>query len=719
LNSFKYQPEVINCRDFSKYDINAINNDLLNADWEQVYNSQSSDTAYARLKNILMNTLDRYAPLIQKTVKGKPSPWLNNELKRHMNIRDQLHRRAQKSKHNDDWSAYRRKRNFVKNELVRSKRSYFQSKLVENRSKPDRLWKIIKTIYPVKDITKCSSAKTFKIGECLITDKSTIAEEFCKFFTTVASKLKEKAFPLTNFTWKFHNPASSNPANNFQFHQVPEQDILKELKHLNRKCATGLDHIPTCYLKDTAYVITKPLCYVINLSLQTGLFPSELKVARVTPIFKSGRKDSFDNYRPISILPALSKIFEKCVHKQLMNYLEVNGLLSENQFGFRKNRSTEHAVVFFTDQIRKAMDKGQLTGAVFIDLSKAFDTISHDAIINKLHIYGITGIAKQWLTSYLFCRKQQVSFQGTFSSTHNVYCGVPQGSILGPLLFVLHFNDSVDSLSACSILMYADDTVMYYSDKDINTIQNHLEKDFISLAKWLTENELIINSKKGKTEIMIFGTSPRLKKLNSTPLTLLHNDISLNITNSYKYLGITLTNSLNMVDYLAATIKKASSRLHLLRKMRSYMDTKTASLIYQAMIVPVLTYCSLSLYGSTPPHINTKIAAMEDRARFVIGNGYTIQRTELIKRKRLCTFVHKCIHSNNLSSIFEDYYTMRNTNINTRNNGTQLQIPKIKLEIARKSTFYQGTILFNNLPRDIRQENNFIIFKKKLNEFSS
>jgi len=421
------------------------------------------------------------------------------------------------------------------------------------------------------------------------------------------------------------------------------------------------------------YVITKPLCYIINLSLQTGLFPSDLKAARVTPIFKSGQKDSFDNYRPISILPALSKIFEKCAHKQLMRYLEDNGLLSESQFGFRKNRSTEHATTLFSDHIRKAMDKGQLTGAVFIDLSKAFDTISHGAIINKLHRYGITGIAKQWLTSYLFCRKQQVSFQGTTSSSHDVYCGVPQGSILGPLLFVLHFNDSIDSLSTCNMLMYADDTVMYYSDKDIDIIQKHLEGDFDSLNKWLTLNELIINLKKGKTEIMIFGTSPRLKKLESTPLAISHNNMSLNITNTYKYLGITLTNSLNMTDHQTATLKKVSSRLHLLRKMRTYMDTKTASLIYQAMIVPVLTYCSLSLYGSTPPHINRKIAAIEDLARFVIGNGYTVQRTELIKKKKLCTFVHKCIHSNDVSSLFKDYYVMRNTNIKEQSSSTIFQ----------------------------------------------
>ena len=173
-----------------------------------------------------------------------------------------------------------------------------------------------------------------------------------------------------------------NKTPRFRFQTVTEQDILKQLRKLNRICATGVDNIPTCYIKDTAYVIGKPITFIINLSLKTGMFPNELKMARITPVYKSGAKDSFDNFRPISILPALSKIFEKCVHKQLMDHFENNHLISERQFGFRQNRSTAQATTLFTDQIRTNMDKGQLTGAVFIDMSKAFDTISHASIIN-------------------------------------------------------------------------------------------------------------------------------------------------------------------------------------------------------------------------------------------------------------------------------------------------------------------------------------------------
>ena len=263
--------------------------------------------------------------------------------------------------------------------------------------------------------------------------------------------------------------------------------------------------------------------------------------------------------------------------------------------------------------------------------------------------------------------------------------------------------------------MYADDSVVFFSDKDIDVIQNHLERDFSSLTKWLFENELIVNSKKGKTEVMVFGTNSRLNKLKNKSLNLQHNGISINTTNSYKYLGLTLTGSLNMTEHLSTSLKKASSRIHLLKKMRNFMDAKTARLIYQSMIIPILTNFSLALYGSTPPYIKNKIALMEDRARFIISNGDTVPITENIQKKRLCTFVHKCLYSNDVYSKFKEYYKMKRTNVNTRNNGTKIEIPKIKLEIARKSTYYQGTIVFNELPITTRKENNFQTFKRNLN----
>ena len=400
-----------------------------------------------------------------------------------------------------------------------------------------------------------------------------------------------------------------------------------------------------------------------------------------------------------------------------MNNIEQHNLLCKCQFGYQRKRSTEHAITLFTDQIRKAMDKGQMTGAFFIDLSKAFGTISYASIINRLQSYGLCGTSQQWITSYLFAHTQCVSYKGTLSSPSYIYCSVPQGSILGPLLFLLHFNDSVECLSTCNRLMYADDTVIYFSDSNINSIHGNHQMDFQSLSKYLYNNELIMNLKKGKTEIMLFGTDQRIRRLENSTLQIQHNDLTVNMTYSYKYHGVTLTSSLNMTNHLNATIKKASSRINLLKKMRSHMDSKTAKLIYQSMIVPILTYCPLSLYGSIPPYLKNRISAMEARAQLIIGNENEVPKSEIINKKRLCLFVHKCLHTDQFNNHFGDYFRLKNTNVGTADNDTKLVMPRIKLEIARKSAFYQGAMLFNSLPKEIRANDDFEAFKSSLDYF--
>ena len=292
-----------------------------------------------------------------------------------------------------------------------------------------------------------------------------------------------------NFAWRF-NQSSEPKYHKIKFNKVSEPEVLKHLKKLKRKCATGLDNLPSCYLKDIAYVLAKLLTHVINLLLQSGTFPTDLKKARVTLIYKSGGQNIFDNYRPISVLPVISKVFEKCAHAQIANHLESNNLLPENQFGFRKYLSTEIATAYFTDQIRKAMDNGHYTGAVYINLSKAFDTISHSIQNNPLPEYGISGKAQDWLCDYMFSRSQQVSFQGKLPSAEPIFCGVPQGSILGPLLFILYFNSSIKTLSQCKMLMYADDTVLFCSGKDAGEIPKKLNANFQHLPAGLTKMSL-------------------------------------------------------------------------------------------------------------------------------------------------------------------------------------------------------------------------------------
>ena len=216
---------------------------------------------------------------------------------------------------------------------------------------------------------------------------------------------------------------------------------------------------------------------------------------------------------------------------------------------------------------------------------------------------------------------------------------------------------------------------------------------------------------------MIFGTDQRIRQLENSTLQIQHNGLTVSMTYSYKYLGVTLTSSLNMTDHLNATIKKASSRIHQLKKIRSHMDSKTAKLIYQSMIVPILTYCPLSLYGSLLPYLKNRIKAMEARAQLIIGNENEVAKSEIINKKRFCLFVHKCLHTGQFNDHFGDYFTFKNTSVGTRDNGTKLVMPRIKLEIARKSAFYQGAMLFNSSSKEIRANDDFEAFKCSLDDF--
>ena len=243
----------------------------------------------------------------------------------------------------------------------------------------------------------------------------------------------------------------------FKFTGVTEQSVHTELRKLKRKKSAGLDDIPPSVLKDAAVVLSSPLARIINLSFETGVFPTDWISSRLTPVHKSGARDSINNYRPISVIPAISKIIERVVHRQLSSYLESNNLLSDCQFGFRKNRSTELAEALFTDNVKKKVNEGKLVGAVFIDLSKAFDTLGHAKLISKLKSHGIVNTEIDWFQDYLFNRTQYVQLGNTLSNAEKVHCGVPQGSIIGPLLFVLFYNDFPLCLKHSKVIVYADD----------------------------------------------------------------------------------------------------------------------------------------------------------------------------------------------------------------------------------------------------------------------
>ena len=694
------------------YDPVKLSDNLCSYDWNVIYGSQDANIAWKKMKVYLQTCIDQMIPFHTKKVRGKPCPWLDDIIKDKMDEKDKLMRISRKTKSAHDSQAYKRVRNEVNNMIKKAKRNYHIKQLNDNEHHPQKFWSSIKNLYPSK--SPKSNATTFVTNSGDISTPPEIANGFNKFFTNTVNSLKTKSIPLCNFIWRRHYMSKSRTSKRFKFKEVSVQYISKVISTLQLKKSVGMDGIPAFILKDCTNVLVGPLTHIINLSLTTGVIPTEWKTAKITPVHKSGSTSNFDNYRPISVIPAIAKVIEKTVHHQLLEYLERNKLLSLHQFGFRQKRSTQLATILFTDCIRQSVDKGKLVGAIYVDLSKAFDTLSHSRLLSKLTTYGIMDSSLTWFTNYLFERQQFVNYDGVISEKQFQTVGVPQGTILGPLLFLMYYNDLTDCLLHSHVVKYADDTciILYVAASDASEIEKKLNEDMEEVFKWCTDNELILNMKKGKTEFMLFGTKQKINRMKKD-ITIEYGNEPINKVNQYKYLGTYLDTALSLNENFTKSYKKASSRLRLLQKIRPFLTTKAAKLIYQSMIVPVITYSSLINLNLTNTQLN-KLKSIDRRA-FNITGCKNLPSIEGTIRKNCCKTVRKCIDGRTCEN-FLNYFTVIEHNQNTRNKNSSLRLPATRTEYGRRSFRFQASKFYNDLPLEYRKENDFNIFVRILNK---
>ena len=296
--------------------------------------------------------------------------------------------------------------------------------------------------------------------------------------------------------------------NMFSLSRVGVNDVRKVIGELGAGKATGLDTIPVKFIKDGCNEIAKPLTHIINMSISSGDIPADLKIARVVPLHKKNSRTDVGNYRPVSVLSVVSKVIEKLVFKQLNSYLNDQNLLYELQSGFRPSYSTDTSLIHLFDHIKKENDNGNYTGMVLLDLQKAFDTVDHSVLLQKLKALGLDKSAVGWFHSYLTNREQVSCNEGVHSEKKLITCGVPQGSILGPLLFLIYVNDMALAVN-CKLMLYADDSALLVSGKEVVEIEEKLKSELESVSEWLCENKLSLHL--GKTESILFGTKHNLK----------------------------------------------------------------------------------------------------------------------------------------------------------------------------------------------------------------
>ena len=334
----------------------------------------------------------------------------------------------------------------------------------------------------------------------IIENPKEISEAMNQHFAEIGPKLAEQ-IPVNNNNNKSPNDYIKRVDSSFHLKPVERSEVLKLLTLLDVAKATGLDNIPCMLLKEAADIVSHSLTVLFNLSMSKGIFPHEWKLARVTPIFKKGTKSDPGNYRPISVIPVVAKIFERLVHNQLYGYLLEHNILSNCQSGFRTRHSTETALLEATDHWYYGIDKGNVNAVLFLDLKKAFDTVDHKILVSKLKLYGFHESSLKWLISYLEYRQQKCCINNEISSSKTLNCGVPQGTILGPLLFLIYVNDLPNCLSKSTPRMYADDTNLTVTGKNVGEIDELMSEDLQNVRNWLNSNKLTLNAT--KTEILL------------------------------------------------------------------------------------------------------------------------------------------------------------------------------------------------------------------------
>ena len=436
-----------------------------------------------------------------------------------------------------------------------------------------------------------------------------IANGFNKYFCNLGKIINNNIGQTTQSPETYIN--KTVPQSLF-FTPINEQEILNIVSDMKSKSSCGFDLVTPTILKYTIDSIIKPLTYLMNLSLLSGIFPQKMKIAKVIPIFKSQEKSQFSNYRPISLLPIFSKILEKLVHNRLYDFCNKFYLKTPSQYGFRKNFSTEHAVIEFQNKIIVCLKNKTYAVGIFMDLSKAFDLISHEILIKKLYNYGIRGICLKWFESYLYQRSQYVYINEHSSSKRFISCGIPQGSILGPLIFLIYINDICNCSLSSNFIMYADDTNIIISDKNLIQLENTINDELIKVNNWLKANKLLLNV--NKTKYMLF--IPNINKKNSNQgainLNIIINNVSIDRVDTHKFLGIFVDEELNWKTHVDKIATQISRTIGIMYKLKHFIPIKVLRLIYLSLIQSHLMY-GISVWRSVDSSNCNRLITLQKR----------------------------------------------------------------------------------------------------------
>ena len=552
-------------------------------------------------------------------------------------------------------------------------------------------------------------------GTGSVTAPTDIANKFNEYFTHIGPNLAAKIPHIAGNYLQF----LPNVSKNIFIKPTDTYEIIDIVRGFSSNKSSGFDDFPPRVLKAVIDYICSPLCYICNLSFVNGCFPDSLKLAKVIPLHKCEDKKLLVNYRPISVLSVFSKVLEKLMHERIYKFLDDNFMLNSNQYGFRPKLSTYMALLKLIDKVSREIDKKSYSLGIFLDLSKAFDTVDHKILLDKLNRYGIRGVAYDWIKSYLTNRSQYVHVNDVVSDRLPIVCGVPQGSVLGPLLFIIYINDISNVSKLFDCILFADDTNLFLSHSNIDVLYQLANTELYNISQWFKLNKLSLNIK--KTNYVLF--SNKFSKFVSLSNIKIDN-VKIERVFQTKFLGVVINEKLTWDNHILTVRNKISKGLGILSKIRNIVPCRVLISLYHALVHPHLEYCNIVWAASTCSALN-KVFLLQKRAVRIITNSPWLAHTAPLFRKlnlltigqinklQSACFMFKCVNCD-VPIYFSNMFV---TNINVHQHNTRqvdcLHVYPSRTKIRQFSIAVYGIKIWNSLPENLRNIGTLTHFKKQ------
>ena len=759
-------PRSIKKRIYKNFDKEAFRKDILKAKsdglFEPMFDSEDERAACDIFETVYTAILSKHAPLKVLHNRSNYVPYLDKDIKDLMKLRDDLKEEAAKSGDISIYEKYKEKRNLVSTKLKHAEADHNKSKFNKEDLSPSDIWQGAKQIL---GSVKSNFPTQILAGGKLISNPLKMASAVNEYFLDKIMQLKNSndSENLEDATEELKHFLKSKtiPGEGFELKELTEEEVSKLIKKIKSKKSCGLDWICGFSLKIVSKDLIPELAELINITIRNGSFTPQWKRAKVLPAFKNkGNRFDLKYYRPLSNLPEVSKLAERAVYDQLFNYLSINNLIHPNHHGFLRNCSTSTALQQMMDTWLQSVDDGKLVSALFLDLSAGFDVINHELLLRKLHLYNFSDNTMKWFRSYLIDRYQAVQVESALSPLLPVPYGVPQGSILGPLLFLIFINELPEVVKVkrsesepdidpdADIIIYADDNTPFTADADPEVLQTKLQHEATTVSNWFEKNDMVVSSE--KTKLMIVSTAAnRASKL--TP-----NNLSLSVTicgetkhetKSEKLLGITMNNLLNWKNHLygdeenLGLVKELSQRIGMLRQVRKYVNTATFRLILNGMFTSKLIY-GITIYGGVwglPGILNEdpinstsitkndmrKLQVLQNSAlRLLLNKPRDTPVTTLLQESKEMS-VHQLVAYHTANQTYKVYKNQEpsyhfkrlfgdSPNQRTRSVSNLETRIDFDLSLCRKSFFYQAGHIWSILPYHIKTAQTIEKFKRGL-----